>query len=108
MKNDGINLKYNDLYYTYEQSKKRDIIPAYAFVIASNERIDVLVATQDYICKKYLGIEDIEKYAELYSSSKDAGSTKSFNTSLKRRNEWRNLQEEGILYSATLTKDKTY
>lgn len=103
-KNDSINLKYNDLCYTYDQSKKRGIIPAYAFVIESNDRIDLLIATQEYICKNYLGIEDIREYKNMYSSSKDAGSTKSINTSEKYRNRWCELCEEGIIYTNTLIK----
>lgn len=103
-KNDSINLKYNDISYTYDQSKKRGLIPAYAFVIGSNERIDLLIATQEYICKKYLGIEDVREYKKQYSSSKDSGSTKSFNTSKKNRDRWCELKEEGVIYVNTLVK----
>lgn len=100
--NDSINLTYNDLCYTYEQSVKRGIIPAYAFVISKRDRIDLLIATQSYVCKQYLGIEDIKEYMSQYKSKKDAGSTKSFNTSLKSREKWSMLSKEEIIYTSTL------
>ncbi len=104
-KNDSINLTYNDLSYTYEQSKKRGIVPAYAFVISKNDRIDLFIATQAYVCENYLGIDTIENYMELFTSKKDSGNTKSFNTSLKSREKWRTIEfgEEGVIYTATLS-----
>ena len=102
--NDSINLTYNDLTYTYEQAKMiRDLEPAYAFIVHSNNRIDLLIATQDYICQHYLGITSIVEYQNTFTSKKDAGSTKSFNISLKSREKWRALQDNGIIYSATLS-----
>ena len=101
--NDGINLTYNDLTYTYNQSRKRGIIPAYAFIIHKNDRIDMFIATQEFICKNYLGIDSIETYMETFTSKKDSGSTKSFSTSLKSREKWRHTNNEGVIYTATLT-----
>jgi len=93
------------LSYTYEQSNKRGIIPTYAFVISKNDRIDLFIATQEFVCKNYLGIDTIENYMKTYTSKKDSGNTKSFNTSLKNREKWRTLecQDEGIIYAATLS-----
>ena len=100
--NDGINLTYNDLSYTYEQSKKRGIIPAYAFIVHKNDRIDLFIATQRFVCTQYLGIESIEKYKEVFTSKKDSGSTKSFNISLKSREKWRKTDNAEVIYAATL------
>lgn len=102
--NNSINLTYNDLTYTYEQAKNiRDLEPAYAVIVHSNDRIDLLIATQDYICQHHLGITSIEEYQNTFTSKKDEGSTKSFNISLKSREKWRALQDNGIIYSATLS-----
>ncbi|MGN0168086.1 MAG: hypothetical protein ACI4AB_08595 [Acetatifactor sp.] len=77
-------------------------LAAYAFVISKRDRIDLLIATQSYVCKQYLGIEDIKEYMSQYKSKKDAGSTKSFNTSLKSREKWSMLSKEEIIYTSTL------
>ena len=101
--NDSINLTYNDLSYTYEQSVKRGIIPSYAFIIHRNERIDIFIATQEAVCKQYLGVSDIKEYMNIYQSKKDTGSTKYFSTSLKSREKWGETNGEGIIYTATLS-----
>jgi hypothetical protein len=100
--NDGINLTFNDLCYTYEQSVKRGIVPAYAFIVHKNNRIDLFIATQELVCKQYLGIDAITVYMQTYSSKKDLGSTKSFSTSLKSREKWRVTTDPGVIYTATL------
>jgi len=102
-KNDSVNLNYNDICYTYLQSVKRGVIPAYAFIIHSNERIDLLVVTQEYVFKHYLGVESIEKYMQTYESKKDSGSTKSISTSLNSRENWSKQDADaGVIFAAKL------
>ena len=40
--NNSINLTFNDIVHTYNESKLRDLEPAYAFVVANLSRIDEL------------------------------------------------------------------
>ena len=105
--NDGINLTYNDLSYTYEQSLKRGITPSYAFIVHKNDRIDIFIATQEVVCKQYLGIPNIQEYMNTFQSKKDTGSTKSFSTSLKSREKWGATTGDGIIYTATLKLSTT-
>lgn len=101
--NDSINLTYNDLCYTYEQSLKRGLTPSYAFIVHKNDRIDIFIATQEIVCKEYLDVTDIQGYIHTYQSRKDIGSTKFFSTSLKSREKWGAITGEGIIYTATLS-----
>lgn len=96
--NNTINLTYNDLHHTYEQSNRRGLMPAYAFVINTNEKIDILISTQESTCLNHLGVESLTEYLNTFSSKKDSGSTKSINISEKSRSEWKNLGYDGLIY----------
>ena len=99
---ESIALTYHDLAYTYGQSVKRGLVPAYAFIVHKNERIDLLIATQGFILIQFLGVTDIHEYMEIYDSHNASGSTKYLDTSLKSRECWGTLDEDGIIYAATL------
>lgn len=103
-------LKYNDIVYTYEESKVRGVIPAYAFVITTIERIDIFIFTQDYMFRKYFsndtkGIRDIYGCIDFYSSKKDSGSSKSISISLTARDHWKTISDEdGVIFTASYNK----
>ena len=70
-RNNTINLTYNDIVYTYDNSLLRKLTPAYAFITSTLERIDVLIVTQKYVFENYVNIESIEKYKSAYKSKND-------------------------------------
>lgn len=108
--NKNVQLEYNDIVYTYDESKIRGLVPAYAFVIASVERIDIFIFTHEYMFKKYFsndkkGIRDIYYYKSFYSSRKDKGSAKHIPISFKAREHWKTISdEEGVIFTASYNK----
>ena len=102
-KNESINLKYNDIVYTYNESKLRDLEPAYAFVVADLSRIDVLIVTQKYIFENMCSnIDDINDYMDKYANKNDSGSTKSISISSASKNTWKSLLgKDGVIFANT-------
>lgn len=103
-KNDSINLTFNDIIHTYNESKLRDLEPAYAFVVADLSRIDVLIVTQEYVFENMFSSGDnaynINNYMEEYTNKKDSGSTKSISTTLTSKKGWKSLLgERGVIFT---------
>ena len=102
-KNGSINLKYNDIVYTYNESKLRGLEPAYAFVVADLSRIDILIVTQEYVFENMcLNVDSINDYMDKYTDKNDSGSTKSISTSLASKNTWKSLLgKKGVIFANT-------
>ena len=96
--NNSLLLKWNDVVYTHEQSVLRGAIPAYAIVWNSNNRIDILIITHDYLLKKR-GYESIDDFRT--QSTKQ--NTLSVSTSQKSRDEWILMYQNktpGVIFAA--------
>lgn len=111
--NKSISLKYNDIVYTYDESKLRsiDMEPSYAFVVADLERIDILVVTQKYLFDNLVSpkcpIKDIVHYKNMYENKEVSGSTKSVSISKTAREKWLKLEgEEGVIFVGTYSLNK--
>lgn len=103
-KNDSINLTFNDIIHTYNESKLRDLEPAYAFVVADLSRIDVLIVTQEYVFENMFSsidnVHNINEYMDKYTSKKDSGSTKSVSTTFASKNGWKSLLgKHGVIFA---------
>lgn len=102
--NKSINLTYNDITYTNDESKIRGAEPAYAFVVSNLSRIDVLVVTQTYVFENmfssYDNVYNIDDYKGMYTNKKDSGATKSISIAPASKNNWKNLLgESGVIFT---------
>lgn len=102
--NNSINLTFNDIIHTYNESKLRDLEPVYAFVVADLSRIDVLIVTQEYVFENMFSsvdnVHNINEYMDKYTSKKDSGSTKSISTTLASKNDWKSLLgKHGVIFA---------
>jgi|GEM_PF-4515589 len=102
--NNSINLTFNDIIHTYNESKLRDLEPVYAFVVADLSRIDVLIVTQEYVFENMFSsvdnVNNINEYMDKYTSKKESGSTKSVSTTLASKNDWKSLLgKHGVIFA---------
>lgn len=103
-KNDSINLKHKDIIYTNEQSQIRNVEPAYAFIVQDLDRIDVLIATQEYVLTNLLNhgedINTIQEYLNAYPDIE--GPTKSVSITLSSKESWKNLKNTpGVIFTSS-------
>lgn len=102
-KNESINLTYNDIVYTYDESVQRKLTPAYAFLMADLQRIDVLIVTQEFTfsCLQKDAFT-IDEYKNRYVDKQASKSTKSISTSLSAREKWKTLKgQPGVIFTAS-------
>ena len=110
--NNSINLTWNDIVYSYEQTKLRsgeDVL--YAFVISDLERISVFIFTQQYMFEHYFvkkKIKNIDEYMGAFTNKpnkkdKATGSTQGIDNGDRAKSKWKQLYEnkvDGIIFAA--------
>lgn len=89
----------------------RDLIPAYAFVICDLKRMDILIATQEFVFNNLINHDkeadySIEDYKKHYSNKHASGSTKSISTNFNSKEKWKTLKNErGVIYTCSYVLD---
>ena len=94
--NNSIVLSYNDVALLYLESKKRSLVPAYAFVLLGRDKNCLLICEQTviftHLCKKAVRIGGVHNYMAKYAGNPDAGKL-SINVSQNQRDSvWAKLR----------------
>ena len=95
--NNSIVLNQKDLIYTDEEAKLRELTPAFAFVVTSLKRIDILIVTYTYAFENWFAkgtcYENGDEVSDFIKRCKAADKcSKSVPISDKVRENWKNFE----------------